>query len=219
MTLLDFARGPALYWSVLIMVAGLVWRLSGVLFLPSQRNLAPPRGGGIGPVHGAITTIFSRMLPHRAFWQRIAATALLGYVFHVGLLIILVGTAAHIMLIKAATGLYWTPLPKGVVTLVSALTLTTLIVIFVRRLFHPVLRLLSNFDDYFSLLLTFLPVLTGMLLAEETFGNYQRLLAEHILSVEALMIWLPFGKLAHAVFVFFGRGALGVKFARKGATT
>jgi nitrate reductase gamma subunit len=217
MTLLDFARGPALYWSVLILIGGLVWRLSGVLFLPFQRNLATPRGGGIEPVYGAISTIFSRMLPHREFWHRTAVGGMLGYAFHIGLLVIVVGGAAHVAVIKSATGLSWTPLPKGIIALVSGMTFTVLIIVLIRRLMHPVLRLLSNFDDYASLVLTIFPVLTGILLAGETFGSFGLLLAIHILSVTALMIWLPFGKLAHTVFVFFGRGALGANFARKGA--
>ena len=28
MTLLDFARGPAMYWAMSLMVIGIVWRLS-----------------------------------------------------------------------------------------------------------------------------------------------------------------------------------------------
>jgi nitrate reductase gamma subunit len=217
MTLLDIARGPALYWSVLILIGGLVWRLSGLLFLPFRRNFAAPRGGGMAPVYGAISTIFSRMLPHPALWNRIAVGGMLGYAFHIGLLVIVVGGAAHIAVIKSATGLSWTPLPKGIIALVSGITLTVLIIVLIRRFMHPVLRLLSNFDDYVSLVLTILPVLTGILLAGETFGNFGLLLAIHILSVTALMIWLPFGKLAHTIFVFFGRAALGANFARKGA--
>ncbi|MGO9544887.1 MAG: hypothetical protein ACLPPF_08845 [Rhodomicrobium sp.] len=143
---------------------------------------------------------------------------MLGYAFHIGLFVILTGGAPHILLIKAATGLSWPPLPKGIVALVSGVTLSVLVIVFIRRLMHPVLRLLSNFDDYLSLVLTFIPVLTGILLAGETFGSYEFLLAIHILSVEAVMIWLPFGKLAHTVLVFFSRGALGASFARKGAT-
>ena len=33
MTLLDFARGPALQWALIIMVAGMLWRFFGVLLL------------------------------------------------------------------------------------------------------------------------------------------------------------------------------------------
>jgi nitrate reductase gamma subunit len=49
------------------------------------------------------------------------------------------------------------------------------------------------------------------------FGPYQWLLAIHILSVEALMIWLPFGKLMHVFTMLALRATTGILFERKGA--
>jgi nitrate reductase gamma subunit len=219
MTLLDFARGPGLYWSVLIMITGIIWRIAGVLLLPRKRNLAAPRHGVLRQAYGAAATIVMRSVPRESFWKRTAAGSMLAYTFHIGFLIILLGGAPHILLWQSAFGLGWPPLPKGIVAIASGLTLSALVIAYVRRLLHPVLRLLSNFDDYFSLILCILPILSGILLAEETIFSYGTLLIVHILSVEALMIWLPFGKLAHFGFVFLGRGAQGIKFTRKGAAT
>jgi nitrate reductase gamma subunit len=42
------------------------------------------------------------------------------------------------------------------------------------------------------------------------------MLALHILSVELLMIWFPFGKLMHAVLVFPSRFQTGASFGRRG---
>jgi len=42
-------------------------------------------------------------------------------------------------------------------------------------------------------------------------------LAIHLLSVELLLLWLPFGKLAHAFLVFISRGITGAAASRKGA--
>ncbi len=42
-------------------------------------------------------------------------------------------------------------------------------------------------------------------------------LAVHLLSIELLFVWLPFGKLAHAFLVFMSRGITGAALARKGA--
>jgi nitrate reductase gamma subunit len=131
----------------------------------------------------------------------------------------LLGGAPHIQVIHQLTGLSWPNLPKGFIVIVSGLTLASMIALLFRRVFHPVLRLLSTVDDYLSWLLVFLPVLSGVLLSGETIGGYGTLLALHILSVELLMIWLPFGKLMHMLLVFAGRGAMGIDFARKGAAT
>jgi hypothetical protein len=92
------------------------------------------------------------------------------------------------------------------------------------RLTSPVLRLLSNFDDYASWTVTILPMLTGMAVLTLSLDSpyplkslYPVPVAVHLLSVELLLVWLPFGKLSHAALVFLCRGVTGAAFARKGA--
>ncbi len=219
MTLLDFARGPALYWSSLVLVCGLVWRLAGVALLPRRRDLAAPGLHARGRIGGALSTIVRRSLPRRTFLARTFVSVVAGYALHLGLFVILFGGAPHILLVTQATGLSWPAQPKGVTGFASAITLAALIFLLVRRFTDPVLRLISGFDDYLSLVLTLLPVVTGLLLAEETVLSYETLLTWHILSVEAMMVWLPFGKLSHVVFVFAGRAVSGAKFGKRGALT
>jgi len=108
-----------------------------------------------------------------------------------------------------------------------AITFVAMILILMERLTDGVLRLLSNFDDYFSWFVTFLPLVTGMMVINHPFPAgvapesplAPALLAIHLLSVELLFIWLPFGKLSHAFLVFISRGITGAAFARKGAAT
>jgi nitrate reductase gamma subunit len=219
MTLLEFARGPAFQASVLILIAGVAWRLVAIILLRRRPQFAEPRHGLPARIGGGATTILSRFVPRRTFWPRIAVSVVLSATFHIGLAIIVFGGAPHILLIHQLTGLTWPSLPRGVISLVSGVTLASMIALLIRRLNHPVLRLLSTADDYLSWLLVFLPVLTGVLLSGETIGGYATLLALHIFSVELMMIWLPFGKLMHAGLVFAGRGLMGMNFSRKGAAT
>ena len=58
MSLLDFARGPALHWSLIIMVVGILWRLVGVLFLVRPRPLSKPRSTNLA--WGGIRTVLTR---------------------------------------------------------------------------------------------------------------------------------------------------------------
>ena len=219
MTLLAFARGPALQAATLIMIAGIFWRLTGTVLLRRKTAHAAARTPFFLRLAGGVKTIITRTVPRKNFWPRVATGASLGWVMHIGLLVILVAGAPHILVIHQITGLSWPNLPKGVIVIASALTLSALVALLVRRLTHPVLRLLSNTDDYLSWLLVFLPVSTGILLSGETVASYGTLLALHLFSVEALMIWLPFGKLMHVALVFAGRGVMGFNFARKGAAT
>jgi nitrate reductase gamma subunit len=219
MTLLDFARGIGLQVAVLIMIGGLCWRLAGILLLRRRPQHALSRAPLLGRIGGGAAMIFTRSIPRRTFWPRIGVSVVLSTIFHIGFLAIILGGAPHILVIHQITGLSWPNLPKGLVVVISGLTLASMIALLIRRIVHPVTRLLSTVDDYLSWLVVFLPVLTGILLSGETVGSYETLLALHILSVELLMIWLPFGKLMHGVLVFASRGAMGFNFARKGAAT
>jgi nitrate reductase gamma subunit len=195
------------------------WRLAAIVLLRSRPQFAAPRHGLPARIGGGSATILTRFVPRRAFWPRIAASVVLSAVFHLGLAIIIFGGAPHILLIHQFTGLSWPSLPKGVIVLVSGVTLASMIALLLRRISHPVLRLLSTADDYLSWLVAFLPVLTGILLSGETVARYETLLALHILSAELMIVWLPFGKLMHAGLVFAGRGLMGMNFSRKGAAT
>jgi nitrate reductase gamma subunit len=201
------------------MIAGIFWRLAGILLLRRRAQHAAPRRALAGRIGGGAWLIVSRFVPRRAFWPRVAVGVVLSTVFHLGLAIVVLGGAPHILLIHQITGMTWPGLPKGVIVIASGLTLASMTALLIRRIHHPVLRLLSRADDYLSWLLVFLPVLTGILLAGETIASYGTLLALHILSVELMMIWLPFGKLMHGALVFAGRWSMGMNFARKGAAT
>jgi hypothetical protein len=219
MTLLGLARGPGMQMATLILIAGMFWRLAGILLLRRRVAHAAARNPLAVRLLGGAITIFTRTIPRRTFWPRVGAGVPLSYVFHVGLFVVLFGGAAHILVIHQIFGVSWPGLPKGFIVLASGITLAALILLLIRRVTHPVLKLLSTLDDYISWAIVFVPVATGILLSGETMASYGTLLAMHILSIEALMIWLPFGKLMHVTLVFAGRFMLGHDFSRKGAAT
>ena len=84
------------------------------------------------------------------------------------------------------------------------------------RISDPVRRMLSNFNDYFAWLVTFLPLLTGYLAFHRHVGEYTLMLAIHIMSVNLLLIAFPFTKLTHALTVFVARWYNGAVAGRKG---
>ena len=112
---------------------------------------------------------------------------------------------------------FWPALPGGALYFLTSVSVACLLIMLAHRIINPVKRMLSNFDDYMSWLMTITPLLTGMAAYAHLFRPYEIVLAIHILSVEALMIWLPFGKLMHLFTMFAVRGATGVLFERKGA--
>ena len=161
MELLDFARGPALQVASLIFVAGLIWRLFHLFLIQKKTDISEARQGGERA--GGIRTIFSRFTHHKPFRARTRNGTALAYTIHIGLAIIFLGSAPHILFIESFSGLSWAPMPSIVIHIAGALTLAALLTSLGRRLSHPVLKLLSNVDDYFTWLVTTLPVVTGLL--------------------------------------------------------
>lgn len=219
MDLLAFARGPALTFSLVIFVVGVLWRLLAIFFLPHRRDLSEPRKSGIAPWLGGARVVFERMWPRKEFQPRTTYNQALGYIFHIGLAIIVFGGAFHILFIKSLFGVSWPSLPNTFVYATGVLTIVALVAMLIRRITHPVVRMLSNFDDYFSWFLTIAPVATGLMAVAHLGARYETLLALHILSFELLLIWFPFGKLMHAFLFVPSRAVTGYVFTRRGAST
>ena len=219
MSLLEFARGPGLTWATLIMVGGVLMRVVALLSRRRVKDRSPAREGASSAWAGALHTIVQRTWPARPFREVATLPTAIAYTFHLGILVILILGTPHILFFSNIVGFVWPGLPKGIIDVVSAVTLGALFVALIRRITHPVRRLLSDSDDYVSWLLTTLPVITGLLATTPLGGRYDQLLAVHILSVEVLMIWFPFGKLMHAIFWLPSRGFTGARFAHRGART
>ncbi len=223
MELLEFARGPGLAISLTVFLAGVAWRIYGILRLGRKPDHSLPRS--TRTTAGAWRMILRKMWPHRAFYADSAGATFNGYLYHLGWFIAFLVFVPHIAFVERITGISWPALPDPVMYMATALAILGLIAALLRRLTDPVLRLLSNFDDYFSWIVTMLPLITGMALIHGSYYGQEQVpptpyttpLALHLLSLELLLVWMPFGKLAHAFLVFLSRGTTGAAFARKGA--
>jgi nitrate reductase gamma subunit len=221
--LLQFARGPALWASVAVLLAGSLWRIVGIVRLGAKPDLSEPRSTRLPA--GAMRGIFARMVPRVEFRLRKKLGFWNGYVYHLGLAVIVFGYLPHIHFAERLTGFAWPPLPDPVVYVCVGLTFVSLFIALMERFTDPVRRLLSGFDDYFSWFVVVLPLATGMIAIHQSYAPGAAPappldplpLAIHLLSVELLFLWLPFGKLAHAFLVFASRGVTGAALARKGA--
>ena len=227
MDLLTFARGPGMRWALMIFVIGVVWRLLGILLLRGRRDLSKARS------HAAwkgLRLIGLRSWPRKEFLGGTAFGEIMGYTFHVGFLVALLFYLPHILFFEdifkgvlgvnfhRVFGFDWPTLPGGAIYFFSAVSVAALFAVLVHRVANPVKRMLSNFDDYFSWAVTITPIATGMLAFSHFGAPYPTLLAAHLLSVELLMLWFPFGKLMHAFTMVMTRGVQGVAFERKGAS-
>ena len=217
MDLLEFARGPAMQWAAWILVAGTLWRIVGIVLLKEKVDHSEPRGpSGLG---SALKVIYSRSFTAEPFKPATLYPKMLAYVMHLGLFAVVLLFVPHILFFESFLGFGWPGLPNSAIYVLGVAAVVSGVALLVRRMTSPVLKLISNFDDYFSWLMTILPLVTGLIIPLRLGIRYETLLAIHILSVAALLIWLPFGKLGHTFLVFITRGTTGMSFERRGAKT
>ena len=219
MELLEFARGPALTFAITVFIAGVVYRIFSLFLMVKAKDSSANRAHEKPAFVAALREIIRRLWPQSAYKQRTMFMLINGYVFHIGLAVIVFLLMPHILFFQDLFGISWAALPNNVIYAVSIVTGVSLIAQLVMRLANPAQRIISTFDDYFSWLVTALPVATGLLAVAHLGARYETLLALHILSVELLLVWLPFGKLGHAFLVFVSRATTGAVFARRGAAT
>jgi nitrate reductase gamma subunit len=197
-----WARGPAFEIATVILVMGIIVRLIEILMLGRKENLAAPRGSATA---GGLRTIVSRSIPDSGTLQRSTFTIVAGYIFHIGLFVVIFLLAPHILVFGKLTGLSWPALPTTIVDAFTVITILSLVAVLVSRLNNKVKRYLSGPMDYIVWALTTLPLITGYMAFHRIGFSGPMLMALHIMSVELLMIAFPFTKLSHAFTLFLAR--------------
>jgi nitrate reductase gamma subunit len=207
---LNWVRGPALQVSLMVFIIGMLIRVFEFWLLGRKKDLSVARD--TGSMAAGLRTILTRSVPPPGMWSHLIA----GYIFHVGFILVLFFFVPHILLFKKALGLSWPGLPNGIIDGLTIISLSAMVYTLAIRISDPVRRMLSNFNDYFAWLVTFLPLLTGYLAFHRHVGDYTLMLGIHILSVNLLLIAFPFTKLTHAITVFAARWYNGAVAGRKG---
>jgi nitrate reductase gamma subunit len=141
---------------------------------------------------------------------------LTGYIWHIGFFMTVLLYEPHIAFFKSILGFGWPGLPSHLVVIPAAITLAIVVMLTIRRMIHPVMRMITTSDDYISLIVIILALVTGLMAYAHLGLRYETMLALHFISVELLFIWTPFSKLAHSIFWLLSRYRIGTYFERKG---
>lgn len=214
--MLQTLTGPCFVFSLLVFfvglfirailyVRGLDWRLERVAYGYHRERSIP----------GALISIGKWLIPGgTAGWrtQPIAATAF--FLLHFGAVLIPLFLLGHTVVLEQQTGISLPSLPSSLADLLTFASIAGIILLCVRRFSSPVLRKLNTCQDWFVLMLTFLPFFTGFI-ARLDIGAHETWLFLHVLSGEVFLICAPFTKLAHIVLFFCSRAQLGMDFAIK----
>jgi nitrate reductase gamma subunit len=207
----EFLEGPFWYFSLSVFVIGVVWHFLAMLRQGTRRDLSVARASA---ALGAIRANFSRFLPRREIAGRIRLHVVAGYMFHLGLLALLLFAAPHVEFIeKHITGFGWTPMPHWAFVVASEIAFIGLLILWLHRVLNPVTRLLSRADDHIAAILTFVVMLTGCL---ALFQSFEGLRLTHLFTAELLLLYFPFSSLMHALMFVPSRAYTGAALGRRG---
>jgi nitrate reductase gamma subunit len=211
--MIAFLTGPMLWISLLVFfggltvravmyVRGLSWQLDRVAYKPHM---------SLG-LRGAIHSIRCWLIPGGTYgWRQQPFMAAGFFLFHIGAILLPLFLLGHQELLKMAFGFSLPTLPSSVADALTVLAIIGGLMLAIRRIALPEVRILTTPYDWFILAISVAPFVTGFI-ARLHLGNYDFWLVCHILTGEAVLLLAPFTKLSHIVLFFMSRGQLGMDY-------
>jgi len=212
----EFLTGPMFWLSITIFVVGMIARL--VMYfrgLSWQLDRVAYKAFPAQGLKGAWRSIYRWLLPFGTqSWRKQPFITVLFFGFHLGAVLVPLFLLAHNVFLKEKIGFSLFTLNPAIADLLTWMVVVSAVGFALRRIALPEVRILTTSYDYFILLLSAAPFVTGLLARYEV-GSYGFWLTLHILLGELLLISAPFTKLSHIVLFFASRAQLGMDYGIK----
>jgi len=213
-----FVEGPLLWIAFLTFFIGIILRAALFLSVSRKRDKIIYQYFSWKYV---LTTFGRWLLPLNKDVAKNPVFTILGYMFHICLIVVPIWFSGHISLWEESRFEWsWTPIPDGLADWMTLIFLAIALFFLLRRIMSADIRLLSTFSDYLLIVVVALPFITGYFLTHGTVDNIgflgNNIQVIHMLSGELMLILIPFTKLSHFVLFFFSRGATAIEFGRRG---
>ena len=191
--------GLAIVWAVGALAAQ-VWAARG----GGRRDYSARAGR---PWRGLVYSFTGAMLPaHKESARLHPVELILGIVTHVGIALALFVVTLILL------GPEWRGRALAVLRIPVVLALMAGLALLMKRIGSRNLRVLSTPDDYVAIIAT-----CGLLAGCALVGAQARSQTAFLIYVTLFFVYLPLGKLRHAVFFFVARGDLGRRLGYRGA--
>jgi nitrate reductase gamma subunit len=217
---LEFARGPLFQFALIVFIVGMTYRFLRIIFLGWKKDYAPAKGSaaaGVVKTYAKALIILPFLPPKFPGTRHRPLTYIAGGMFHLGLLIVVFFGAAHVEAWRSIVGFGWPSLPTPIVDGFAAMALIGMVILVSYRMVSPVGKMLTGVGDWLNWIVVFIPLLTGWAAFHHLFGvNYTKLFTLHMVTVDILLIWIPFSRISHFMTYFITRTMHGIKFGRLG---
>ncbi len=212
-----FLTGPMFYLSLAVFVIGLIvrvvlyirgldWKLDRVAYR------AHPKAG----IRGALRSVFFWLIPFGTrSWRTQPFMTVVFFIFHIGVVLVPLFLLGHNLFLQEALGFsFFFTLPPAAADALTWGVVVSAILLALRRVALPEVRILTTGYDYLILAISAAPFVTG-LVCRYGAGDYSAWITAHVVAGELLLIAAPFTKLSHIVLYFMSRGQIGMDFGIK----
>jgi nitrate reductase gamma subunit len=196
---IEFGRGPLFRMAFSLMLLGLL----RILYLALAGIVEAYRASSdkIVPWRAVARQTGAWLVPVGRLWRLKPIYSSVSLVFHVGLIAVPLFFASHVLLWKRSVGFAWPAIPLTAANWLTLAVIGSGLGLFAGRVFHRGTRALSRLQDYFWPLLLTAPFVTGYVCVNAPAGPrfYQATMLVHVYSADAIMLLIPFTKIAHCV--------------------
>ena len=211
--LYEWVRGPLMSATIVFFIVGLGFRVFQFFRITaplpqSNRNDRDPPYPKAG-TQKRFRVIFHKLLKVRIHYPNsifgmTPATMWLTVAYHLIIVLAVCFTEGHNVLLDLSWGFSFPSIPERVMDLLTIFVIAVSLYYLVRRAFSTTYRFPRIFRDYFAILATAAPFVTGFIAYHQWF-DYRTVIICHMLSGQLMLIALLYTKLGHLIFFFFGR--------------
>lgn len=144
-------------------------------------------------------------------WKENPAVTVATFVFHICILAVPIFLGAHIDLWNQWFGVSWVALPDHVADTMTVLAIVAAAFFAYRRIAVKEVAFVTTCRDWFTLIVAVAPFVTGFLAYHQIF-NYQFMIVLHVITGLAWLVFIPFGRLSHAILGWYSRVYIGSEF-------
>ena len=209
-SLYTLVRGPLVWIAFLVFFAASIYKIRRMYIMARNEKVVLPSIKG----EAAWKSILHWIVPFGSRnWRMRWPVTITTFVFHICLVFTPIFLLSHSILWYESWGISWWSLPEGVADIMTLLVVVTSVVFLLRRIFAPDVRFVTSIDDFLILAISFFPFLTGFLAYHEWLLPHKAMVILHMLFGEAMLIAIPFTRLAHMFYFFMTRAFMGSQTA------
>jgi nitrate reductase gamma subunit len=203
-SMITFAKGPLFAFTFGIMILGLVRLVMLQLY-----SLAVGKGRRLqnAPWRKILGEAVTWIFPFPHFIKGTILFSSASFVFHIGVIIVPLFLADHIVLWEGVLKVNLPAINHGLADFLTLTTLACLMILLGFRIFSRRHRAVSHPSDYYLLVLIMLTLAAGFMASHPRLNPFRwdLVMLIHLLSAEMLFLCIPTTKLAHVVLFAFDR--------------